>query len=465
MRRRIAARCQGRDERVVRPVRPQVGSGAVHDGAEPFRAAFFATAAAQRHRQGVAVARSRFANSGLERQLPGGFRPGDACLDLGRQLEAVGVVPDPQMAQEAALLRQRQGRPDIPDRIAQVPERPEPIAARGFGPAHPGAQRAQQAQGSPVPAVRLREQGHRPPDPVHNIGRQAGCGLRFPAGAQAAARDRRNRPGVSVAQQHGDRVRRGLRHAEHQDPGIRRNVPQPSRVPRIGDEARMAGDRAGERRRRPRALIAGGEHDQPGVQRLPVGQVQPVAGGASAGGKGAGPDVPDRRAGGVAGHMAAKLLFDVAPEFAAPRVEIAVRAHCLGIDRLRTAPFGVPAGQVVRRVGIDEMDLQRRVEPVVRVVGVVGDAAAGPFARLDNHDVERPSGQSRQMDREDGAGEAAADHGDVGRRHRNPPGKPARSPGPHMRLATSSSITSVAPPPIEATLASRLIRSIGLSRM
>ena len=247
---------------------------------------------------------------------------------------------------------------------------------------------------------------------------------------------------------------------------------QPVRVPRIGDEARMAGDRAGEGRRRPRARVAGGEHDQPGVQRLPVGQVQPVAGGASAGGEGARPDVPDRRAGRVAGHMAAKLLFDVAPELAAPRVESAVRAQHLrdlGIARIRVphraSPFGVPAGQVARGVGIDEMDLQRRVEPVVRIVGIVGDAAAGPFARLDDGDVEGPFGQSRQMDREDGAGEAAADHGDVGRRHRKPPGNLPEAPEPHMRLATSSSITSVAPPPIEATLASRLIRSIGLSRI
>ena len=162
--------------------------------------------------------------------------------------------------------------------------------------------------------------------------------------------------------------------------------------------------------------------------------------------------------------MAAKLLFDVAPEFTAPRVESAVRAQGLRIIP-RNASFGVPAGQVVRRVRIDEMDLQRRVQPVVRVGGIVGDAAAGPFARLDDGDVERPSGQSRQMDREDGAGEAAADHGDVGRRHRKPLGNLPEAPGPHMRLATSSSITSVAPPPIEATLASRLIRSIGLSRI
>ena len=162
--------------------------------------------------------------------------------------------------------------------------------------------------------------------------------------------------------------------------------------------------------------------------------------------------------------MAAKLLFDVAPEFAAPRVESAVRARGVRVAR-RTAPFGVPAGQVARRVRIDEMDLQRRVQPVVRVFGIVGDAAAGPFARLDDGDVERPSGQPRQMDREDGACEAAADHGDVGRRHRSLMRSLTEAPAPHMRLATSSSITSVAPPPIEATLASRLIRSIGLSRI
>ncbi len=38
-------------------------------------------------------------------------------------------------------------------------------------------------------------------------------------------------------------------------------------------------------------------------------------------------------------------------------------------------------------------------------------------------------------------------------------------PPAHIRLATSSSITSVAPPPIACTRASRAMRSITLSRM
>jgi len=44
------------------------------------------------------------------------------------------------------------------------------------------------------------------------------------------------------------------------------------------------------------------------------------------------------------------------------------------------------------------------------------------------------------------------------------PGVAPQATGP-KRLATSSSITSVAPPPIASTRASRTSRSIGLSRM
>ena len=190
----------------------------------------------------------------------------------------------------------------------------------------------------------------------------------------------------------------------------------------------MAGSRAVEGRRRPRSFVPGRENRQLGGQRLPVIESQPIAAGGTACGGGARADMPDRRAGSVFGDMGAQLLFDIAPEFAALRVEIAVRAKGFGIAR-RAALFGIPMRQVVRRVRIDEMNLQRCIEAVVRVFGVVGDAAAGPFARLDEVDVKRPSGHARQVDREDGAGEAAADDRDIGRHRLTSPNSARSLPG------------------------------------
>ena len=91
--------------------------------------------------------------------------------------------------------------------------------------------------------------------------------------------------------------------------------------------------------------------------------------------------------------MREKLRFDVAPELPAPHVDAAVRGPRLGVAR-RAALFGVPVGQVVRRVRVDEMHRQRRVEAVVRVGGIVCDAAAEAVARLDDRDLEPPFGHA-----------------------------------------------------------------------
>ena len=217
-------------------------------------------------------------------------------------------------------------------------------------------------------------------------------------------------------QQYGDRVRGRLRHAQQQDPGIGRDLPEPGGVPRVGEEPGMAADRAVEGRRRRRRVVAGGEDREPGRQGPPVVQDQPVAAGRPARGEGARPDVAEGRTGGVVLDMREELRFDVAPEFPAPHVDAAVGGPRLGVARRAALP-GIPVGQVVRRVRVDEMHRQRRVEPVVRVGGVVGDAAAEAVARLDDRDLEPPFGHARKMDREGRAREPAADHGDVDLRH------------------------------------------------
>ena len=311
-------------------------------------------------------------------------------------------VPErPQVTQQTAPFVHRQRSPDRAALHAQLRDHvlPGPSERRGLGDG--GTHPTQQRQGGGADRV-----GKVPP----GLDRQPGARTR----QQAAPRDRHDRTAMAPQTQAGDHVAAGQTGADHQHRSVGGDPCQSVRPPRIGHQARIAGE-PGQHAGQVRRGMADRQHQQRRIDRRPAAERDLPAP--------AGPRHGDRRGAQMLhlhrrrGDLGAQALVDIGAECDPPRMQGSVGAARAGIARERTGRRE-PVEEMLRPVGEQRHPSGRDIHPMRRILGPVGQARPEPGGGFHHRDAAaKPAMVAQQMRQKRGAGQAGADQDQIGLGH------------------------------------------------